>query len=194
MIATLGIPLSIQVEKFVYHALRTTKGMVKVFRTSCLHHGVHITQEYAIHGAIHHAAKLTFKHGMKAAAKGSVLGPIAGIAFALNVLFEGPLLVRTIYKLKRKKIFGKMSVLEYQRERATVVFTTLNSVAGGTLGAVAGQVVIWQAPIAGAAVGGLIGNIAGHGLGHLQARLFCSIMYPDCCEITLPEILEKKLF
>ena len=54
MIATLGFPVSIQVDKFIYQALQTGRGVVRSFRMSCLHHGVHLTPESSIH-ACHHA-------------------------------------------------------------------------------------------------------------------------------------------
>lgn len=202
MIATLGIPLSIQVDKFIYSVLRTTKGVIKSVRTSCLHHGFHVTPESTAHGVYHHAvsagarltsntapkAGLVFKAGVKAAAAGSTLGPVAGIAVALNALIEGPLMVRSIYKFNRQKTFGKLSELEYKRRRDTKIFTTVNSVVGGTLGALAGHVILWQVPVAGAAIGGVIGNIAGQSCGYLEAKLYCAIMHPDLPEITLPEI------
>ena len=197
MIATLGIPLSIQVDKFIYSALRTTKGAIKSLRTSCLHHGFHVTPESTVHGAYHSArltsnvapkAGLAFKAGVKAAATGSALGPVAGIAIALNALIEGPLLVRSIYKFKQQKTFGKLSELEYKRKRATKIFTTVNSIVGGTLGALAGHVILWQVPIAGAAIGGVVGNIAGQSCGYLEAKLYCALMHPDLPEITLPEV------
>ena len=202
MIATLGIPLSIQVDKFIYSALRTTKGVIRSVRTSCLHHGIHFTPESTVHGAYHQChhvvsgltsntvpkAGAAFKAGIKAAATGSALGPVAGIALALNLLIEGPLMVRNLYKFKRQKIFGKLSELEYKRRRDTKVLTTVNAIAGGILGAIAGHVVLWQVPIAGAAIGGVIGNIAGQNCGYLEAKLYCAIKHPDLPEITLPEV------
>ena len=212
MIATLGIPLSIQVDKFIYHALRTGKAVIRSARTSCLHNGIHVTPESTAHGAYHHALQTGvnrasenakclaampkachgFKVGIKAAATGSALGPVAGIAIAVNAVIEGPLLVRSIYKLSQRKTFSKLSELEYKRRRDTKIITTVNSILGGTLGAVAGHVVLWQVPIIGAAVGGVIGNIAGQSCGQLEAKLYCALMYPDLPEITLPEIEVKQ--
>ena len=186
MIATLGFPLSIQVNKFVHQALQTGKGVVRSIRMSCLHHGVHLTPESTMHGAFHGV-----KTGTRAAASGSMLGTVAGIAFAVNSLIETPLCIRSIYKLSRQKTFRKISSLEYKRRRDTNIIVTTNNIIGGTLGAVAGQVVI-PVPIAGAAVGGVVGNVVGQGCGQLEAKLYCSCVYPDLCEITLPEIVTKQ--
>ena len=193
MIATLGMPLSIQVEKAIYHALRTTRGIMKGIRGSVLHHGVHITQESTVHGAMH-ATQSSVKHGIRAAISVSVLGSAVGIAFALNVLVDGPLCVRSLYKLSRKHTFGKISDQEYRCQRATVIIESVNSIAGGTVGAVAGQVALVHAPIAGAVVGGVMGNIVGQMVGHVGAKAFCSIMYPDLFDVSLPVIIEKKYF
>ena len=201
-IATLGFPVSIQVDKFIYQALQTGKGIVRSFRMSCLHHGVHITPD-TVHGVCHmHAsairagvnsgAKATVKVGAKAAVNGSVLATVAGVAFAANVLIEGPLCLRSIYKLSRQNTFGKISLQEYKRKRDTHLITTANSIAGGTLGAVVGQAVIWQVPVVGAVTGGVVGSIVGQNCGQLEANLYCSIKYPQLCEITLPEIVVKN--
>lgn len=194
MVATLGAPLSIQVDKFIYNALQTTSKAVKSVRVSCLHHGMHLTPESSIHGACHagsHGIKHGIKQGIKATNLGSLLGPTAGIAFAFNLLIDGSLCVRGIYKLRRKHTFGAISTREYQRSRDTKVITTINSIIGGTLGAVVGQAVIWQVPIAGAAVGGIVGNVAGHTFGNMEAKLHCSIWYPNERDITLPPVTEK---
>ena len=197
MIATLGIPLSVQVDKFIYSTLRTSKGVIRSVRTSCLHHGIHVTPESTVHGACHHVvnglasppkAAVAFKAGIKAAVTGSALGTVAGVALALNLLIEGPLFARSIYKFKRQKTFGKISEIEYKRRRDTKLFTTVNSVVGGISGAIAGHAVLWQVPIVGAAIGGVVGNIAGQSIGYLEAKLYCAIKHPDPPEITLPEI------
>lgn len=241
MIATLGFPVSIQVDKFIYQALQTGRGVVRSFRMSCLHHGVHLTPESSIH-ACHHvginklqhmqtyimvhgiqqpplsptaagslspsmsyntmgvgggsagkaSAKTAVKVGAKAAANGSVLGAVAGISFAVNVLVEAPLLTRKIYKLSRQRTFGKISDQEFKRRRDSAVISSVNSAIGGTLGAVVGQAAI-PVPVLGAAVGGMIGNLAGYGCGQLEAKLFCQLVHPDQCGVTLPKIVLKKL-
>jgi hypothetical protein len=222
-IGTLGFPVSIQVNKFIYRALQTGKGIVRSFRTSCLHHGVHLTPESSVH-ACHHvgmqhaishgiqhpalsptnvmgagggsaskvSGKAALKVGAKAAANGSVLGTVAVISFAVNILIETPLLTRNIYKLSRQKKFRKISDPEFKRKRASAVISSVNSVIGGTVGAVVGQVAI-PVPVLGAAVGGIIGNFAGCGCGHLEAKLFCKLVYPDQCGVTLPQIVLKKV-
>jgi hypothetical protein len=233
MIATLGFPVSIQVNKFVYQALQTGRGVVRSFRMSCLHHGVHLTPESSIH-ACHHvgisklqhmvpvrgihqlsptgsvsptmthvmgvggggagkaSAKTTVKVGAKAAATGSVLGAVAGISFAVNVFIEGPLLTRKIYKFFRQRTFGKISDQEFKRRRDSAVISSVNAAIGGTVGAVVGQAAI-PVPVLGAALGGIVGNLAGHGCGQLEAKLFCKLVHPDQCGITLPKIVLKKL-
>lgn len=235
MIATLGFPVSIQVDRFIYQALQTGRGVVRSFRTSCLHHGVHLTPESSIH-VCHHvginqlkhnmqpylvqppplsptsslsptmshnvigvgsgsaskaSGKAVVKAGTKAAASGSVLGTVAGISFAVNLLVDGPLLARSLYKLSRQKKFGKISNQEFQRKRATAIITTASSIAGGTLGAVAGQAAI-PVPVVGAAVGGIIGNLAGYGCGQLEAQFYCWLAYPAQCGVTLPEVVVKQ--
>ncbi len=131
------------------------------------------------------------KTGAKAAASGTVLGTIAGVAFAVNVLIEAPLCVRNLYKLHRRRSFGMITEEEYKRSRDGAVITSVNSVVGGTGGAIVGQAVI-PVPVLGAAAGGFIGNLAGQGFGYLEGRLVGKYLHPDRCRITLPEIVKTK--
>ena len=137
------------------------------------------------------SGKAAVKVGAKAAANGSVLGAVAGISFAVNLLVEGPLLARSIYKLSRQRTFEKISDQEYKRKRDAAIIVTANTVVGGTLGAVAGQAAI-PVPVVGAAVGGMIGNLAGYSCGQLEAKLLNLLTHPDQCGVTLPEIVFKQ--
>lgn len=227
-IATLGVPLSVQVSNVVYQALRCSRGAIKTIRLSAIHNGCHITPESSLHGVCHAqaahlqsacsgkaglgaATKLTAKSsakaasksaskattrsvvkiGTKAAASGTVLGTIAGIAFAVNVLIEAPLCVRNLYKLHRQRSFGMITEEQYKRSRDGAVITSVNSVVGGTGGAIIGQVAI-PVPILGAAAGGFIGNLVGQGCGYAEGWLVGKYLHPDRCNITLPEIIKTK--
>ena len=62
-----------------------------------------------------------------------------------------------------------ISTTEAKCQIAVQSFTSVNTVIGGTAGAIVGQVVI-PVPVLGAVVGGFAGVIAGKGLGNLEGR------------------------
>ena len=73
---------------------------------------------------------------------------------------------------------------EYQREMIKITFKSVNTVVGGTLGAVAGQAAI-PVPVLGAVVGGFVGGVAGQVCGYLEGKAMgCVIRDPT--KVTLP--------
>lgn len=52
---------------------------------------------------------------------------------------------------------------------------SLNTIAGGTFGAIVGQVAI-PVPVLGAVVGGFAGTIAGKGFGYLEGKAFSQLI------------------
>ena len=133
-------------------------------------------------------AKATFKLGYRAATSGTAVGAVGGIAVGVNVLFEGPLLARGLYKLGRKKKFGVISDGDYNRGIIQQSFTTANTILGGVGGAVAGQVAI-PVPVLGAAVGGMVGSVVGQAAGAGQGWLASKLVHNDETP-TLPVIVK----
>ena len=173
-IATIGIPFSVQVEKAILYALQCSKGVVRSCRGSLTGQASNccignccpgdIAAQAIIPGvgdptqigsvitnAPTLAAEAAFKVGSEAAINGTILGAIGGVAFGINVLLETPFYIRGAYKLGRKKKFEMISKEEYQREMIKITFKSVNTVVGGTLGAVAGQAAI-PVPVLGAVV------------------------------------------
>ena len=116
------------------------------------------------------SAKVTFKLGYKAALNGTTVGAIGGIAVGINLVVEGPLLARSIYKLQRKKKFDMISDGDYKRGVIKESFTSVNTVIGGASGAVVGQIAI-PVPVLGAAVGGVAGSLLGQAIGYGEGWL-----------------------
>ena len=111
----------------------------------------------------------SFRVGYTAALTATTVGLVSGIALGANLIIESPLLVRSIYKIHRKRKFDVISSTEAKRQIAVQSFTSVNTVIGGTAGAIVGQVAI-PVPVLGAVVGGFAGVIAGKGLGNLEGR------------------------
>ena len=128
--------------------------------------------------------KVAFEAGSEAAISGTLLGAIGGVAFGVSLLLETPLYIRGAYKLHRKKKFDMISKEEYKREMIKMSVMSVNTVAGGTLGAVAGQAAI-PIPVLGAVVGGFVGGIAGQACGYLEGKALGS-MIQDPTKVTLP--------
>ena len=242
-IATIGFPLSIQVEKFILQALQCSKGVVRSCRgafvihaSNCCHRSapMHVacqtpaltqvgccnpmsqtlieggmaateagakaaaktamkvttkaatetTTKSATKASAKTTSKAVFEVGSEAAINGTILGAIGGIAFGVNVLIEAPFYIRGAYKLHRKKQFDMISKEEYQREMIKITLKSVNTVVGGTLGAVAGQAAI-PVPVLGAVVGGFVGGVAGQVCGYLEGKAVgCVIQDPT--KVTLP--------
>lgn len=234
-IATLGFPVSVQINKIVYQALRCSRGAVRTVRLSAIHNSCHVTPECSMHAchltpeqsmhactakggvasvtksgmksaaksttkstakaasksASKSATKSVAKMGTKAAASGTVLGAIAGIAFAVNVLIETPLCIRNLYKLHRQRKFEMISEQEFKRKRDRAMIVAASAVTGGTAGAVIGQAVI-PVPVFGAAAGGFVGNVVGQSCGYFEGWAIGKFTHPDPCDITLPEVVTTK--
>ena len=111
----------------------------------------------------------SFRVGYSAALSATTVGLVSGVALGANLIIESPLFVRSIYKIHRKQKFDVISSTEAKRQIAVQSFTSVNTVIGGTAGAIIGQVAI-PVPVLGAVVGGFAGIIAGKGLGNLEGR------------------------
>lgn len=111
----------------------------------------------------------SFRVGYTAALSATTVGLVSGIALGANLIIESPLLVRSIYKIHRKKKFEVISNTEAKRQTAIQLITSANTVIGGTAGAIAGQVAI-PIPVFGAVVGGFAGVVLGKSLGNLEGR------------------------
>ena len=152
MLATIGRRLSIQVSKELYDDLNT------------------FNQRIATLMVVHSSAVLaknSSKGVMKAAAiTGASLGIVSGIAVAANASIEGPMLVRALYKLHRKKKFKKISKQAYKRGVMHTTITGVSTFIGGSGGALLGHVII-PVPVLGVVVGGITGTVTGKVAGHL---------------------------
>ena len=139
--------------------------------------GAAITTKSAAKASIKTTSKAAFEVGSEAAINGTILGAIGGVAFGINVLLKTPFYIRGA-KLGRKKKFEMISKEEYQREMIKIAFKSdsVNTVVGGTLGAVAGQAAI-PVPVLGAVVGGFVGGIVGQACGYLEGKALGYAMY-----------------
>ena len=146
--------------------------------------GANVTTKSAAKASIKTTGKAAFEVGSEAAINGTVLGAIGGVAFGLNLLLETPFYIRGAYKLGRKKKFDMISKEEYQREMIKITFKSVNTVVGGTLGAVAGQAAI-PVPVLGAVVGGFVGGVFGQACGILEGKAM-SYVIRDPTKVTLP--------
>ena len=122
---------------------------------------------YASGDAVASGAETLFQLGFRAALSGTAIGIVAGAAVAVNLLIEGPLLARSLYKLYRKKKFDQISPEEYKRGIVEESVTSANTVVGAVGGAVVGQVAI-PVPVLGAAVGGVVGGVIGQACGRAE--------------------------
>ena len=111
----------------------------------------------------------SFRVGYTAALSATTVGLVSGIALGANLIIESPLFVRGLYKVHRKRKFEVISSTEAKRQAAVQSFTSVNTIIGGTAGAIVGQVAI-PVPVLGAVVGGFAGVIVGKGLGNLEGR------------------------
>ena len=173
MFATVGIPMSIQVNKIIHHALCCAKRSLKAFRGSIVHRSAKCAPNNVMH------MSMVCKHGALAMA--------GGIDFAVSLAVELPVLIYNIHKLKKKAKFGVISEEEFRRHVLKEVLVGCGVVAGGTAGTIAGQVTI-PLPVLGAIVGGLLGGLIGQGSGTLAATLLGRYLIQEK-ELTLPKTL-----
>ena len=113
------------------------------------------------------SAEALFQLGFRAALSGTAIGIVAGVAVAINLAFEGPLLARSVYKLHRKKKFDQITQVEFKRGIVQESFISANTFVGAVGGAIVGQVAI-PVPALGAAVGGAVGGIVGQVCGRAE--------------------------
>jgi hypothetical protein len=173
MFATIGIPMSIQVNKIIQHALCCAKRSLRAIRGSVVHRSAKCTPNDLMHMSI------AFKHGALAMA--------GGIEFAISLAVELPIVIYNIHKLEKKAKFGVISKEEFKRHVLKEVLVGCGVVAGGTVGTIAGQVTI-PLPVLGAVVGGLLGGLIGQGSGTLVAILLGRYLIQEK-KLTLPKTL-----
>ena len=135
-------------------------------------------------------AESLFQLGFRAALSGTAIGIVAGVAVAVNLLIEGPLLAISVYKLYRKKKFDQLSQEEYYRGLVQESITSANTVVGAVGGAIVGQVAI-PVPVLGAAVGGAVGGIVGQACGRAEGWA-ASKAVRDPRPVTLPQLTETS--
>ena len=197
MFGTIGTPVSIQVDVNIHQDLHgcvcamspslgdacvraTSKGAVNTavkltsiaISTAAARGGGSIFAIGAADAAesgISTAVANSFRVGYSAALTATTMGLVSGIALGTNVIIEAPLLIHSIYKIHRKKKFEVISNNEAKRQIAVKSVTSVNTVIGGTAGAVLGQLAI-PIPVVGAVVGGFAGVVAGKTLGNLEGR------------------------
>ena len=141
-------------------------------------------------GAAVSGAESLFQLGFRAALSGTAIGIVAGVAVAVNLIIEGPLLAVTVYKLYRKKKFDQIPKEEYYRGLVQESITSANTVVGAAGGAIVGQVAI-PVPVLGAAVGGAVGGLVGQACGRAEGWA-ASKLVRDPRPVTLPQLIESS--
>ena len=198
MLATIGIPLSIQVNQVLRHALVCARGSLRAFRGSVIHHGAecapkegtaHLMGQACAHSGVKETTRGVVKSGAKSVSQASALAMAGGIALAINLAVETPVYIRSIYKLKKKAKFEVISEEEYKRSVIKETLVSFSVVVGGTVGTVAGQATI-PVPILGAMVGGLAGGLIGQGSGYLAGEVAGRLIKEK--KLTLPKTLSYK--
>ena len=217
--ATVNDHLSIQVTKYQHYAFqRTTAALVYAGASLGQVHTAHAGASAAMQAGVKAAAKVgvkvgarggaraganvvadgaavsgaesLFQLGFRAALSGTAIGIVAGVAVAVNLLIEGPLLAITVYKLYRKKKFDQLSQEEYYRGLVQESITSANTVVGAVGGAIVGQVAI-PVPVFGAAVGGAVGGLVGQACGRAEGLAAGKLVH-DPRPVTLPQLIESS--
>ena len=198
MLATIGIPLSIQVNEVIRNALICARGSFRAFRGSVITHGAecapkettaHLMGQACTQSTMKETTTGVVKSGAKSVSQASALAMAGGIALAINLAVETPIYIRSIYILKKKAKFEVMSEEEYKRSVIRETLMSFSVVAGGTAGTVAGQATI-PVPILGAMVGGLLGGLIGQGTGYIAGEVTGRLMKEK--KLTLPKTLTYK--
>ena len=188
MKATIGEPMSIQVHATMERALQfTNRSILKPVQTSITRAILKGGTKAVFKAGAKAGAKATFKLGYRAATNGTIVGAVGGIAVGVNILLEGPLFARGLYKLHRKKKFDLISDTEYNRGIIQQSFTTVNTIIGGVCGAIVGTVAI-PVPVLGAAVGGMVGSVVGQGVGYGEGWLVSQLVHNKI--LTLPIVIQ----
>ena len=182
MFATIGIPMSIQVNKIIRHALICTKRSLRAFRGSIIHRSA----KCAPNDVMHKIMSVACKHSSKTAASISALALAGGIDFAVSLAVELPLLAYNIHKLRKKARFRMISEEEFKRQVLKEVLVGCGVVTDGTAGTIAGQAII-PLPVLGAVAGGLLGGLIGQGCGTVAGNLLGCLIKEK--ELALPKTL-----
>ena len=140
--------------------------------------------------AVVSGAESLFQLGFRAALSGTAIGIVAGVAVAVNIAIEGPLLAVSVYKLYRKKKFDQISQEEFARGIVKESITSANTVVGAVGGAIVGQVAI-PVPVLGAAVGGAVGGIVGQACGRAEGWAAGKLVR-DPRPVTLPQLIKPS--
>ena len=180
MFATIGIPVSIQVNNIVHCALVCARKSVKAIRGSFFHHGAKCASNEAMGQVCSHAGRMTIHVSARA------LAMAGGIDFAISLVVELPILLYNIYKLNKKAKFRVISEEEFKRRVLKEILIGLGVVAGSTAGIVAGQATI-PIPVVGGMVGGILGGLIGQGSGMLAGTLLGCLITEK--KLTLPKTL-----
>ena len=160
MKATLEKPSSIRIDPALHKILECTReDAIKPAAMTKKYLPVETAAKASLNGA--------FKLGTRAAFSTTHLGRVAGFGPSVNILAEAPFFTRRVYKLHRQHKFDQISKEDYKRSLIKQSFTSANTVIGATAGALIGQAAI-PIPILGAAVGGTLGAVSGHGFGYLE--------------------------
>ena len=133
-------------------------------------------------------AESLFQLGFRAALSGTAIGIVAGVAVAVNIAIEGPLLAVSVYKLYRKKKFDQIPQEEFARGIVQESITSANTVVGAVGGAIVGQVAI-PVPVLGAAVGGAVGGLVGQASGRAEGWAAGKLVR-DPRPVTLPQLIK----
>ena len=177
MKATVNDYLSIQVKESLHKALQGSAAALtcageSLGKSLSIHAagagvkaGAKVTTKASIYGSESSVESL-FRLGFPTALSGSAIGIVAGVAVAVNIAIEGPLLARAAYKLHRKKRFGHISPAQFENGVAKATVTSVSTSLGSAGGAILGQAII-PVPIFGAALGATVGGIGGQAIGRV---------------------------
>ena len=181
MLATIGEAVSIQVDPRIHKLLESRKEDVRPPPS------INKVRSASIEAGGRASVSVAFKVGSRVVLHGTRFGRVVGFGPGLNLLAEAPFFTRRIYKLDRQRKFDQISEEDYKRGVIKQSFTSANTVIGATAGAILGQVAI-PIPVLGAAVGGALGTIGGHSIGHLEGWA-ASKLVRDAKVPTLPVIV-----
>lgn len=181
MLATVGQALSTHVDLHLHKVLQCRKQDVR------RQPSVSRVRQASLEVGGRVSANAAFKLGTRVVLHGTRLGRVVGYGPGINLLIEAPFFTRRLYKLNRQKKFDQISQEEYTRGVIQQSFTSANTVVGATAGAIVGQIAI-PVPVLGAAVGGALGTISGHGLGRLEGWA-ASKLVRDPKSPTLPVVV-----
>ena len=181
MLATVGEPITIQVDPQLHKILQCQKEDVRMPLSA------NKLQLVSVETGAKASVNIAFKLGEKVAIQSTRLGEVIGFGPGIILLAEAPFLTRRLYKLNRQRKFNRITEEEYKRGVIKESFTSTNTVIGAAAGAIIGQVAI-PIPVLGAAVGGAVGSISGNRIGHLEGWAMSKLVR-DNKNPTLPLIV-----